>query len=68
MPVPPTAGRPNEGLNRMAVKSKIREKIYLEDLKKASKMKPAEKLKLALELSDFCRYLQSKSPIQKGKK
>jgi len=52
----------------MAVKSKIREKIYLEDLKKASKMKPAEKLKLALELSDFCRYLQSKSPIQKGKK
>lgn len=42
-------------------KLNIRESIYLEDLKKASKMGLLEKLRLGLELSDLCRYLQSKA-------
>ncbi len=59
---------PKEDLDRMTTKSKIREKMYLEELKKASKMAPAEKLKLALELSDFCRYLKNKTSVNRGKK
>jgi hypothetical protein len=45
----------------MAKKLNIRESLYLEDLKRASKLGLLKKLKLSLELSDFCRYLQSKT-------
>ena len=51
----------------MRKKKIIREIIYEEDLIKAAKTLPVRKLKLAIELSDFCRYLQKSNLIQKGK-
>lgn len=47
-------------------KLSIREIAYIEDLKNAAKKNFSEKLKLALELSDFCRYLQSRSLMVRG--
>lgn len=36
----------------------IRERIYLEEIKKAAKVSIETKLRNTLQLSDFCRYLR----------
>jgi len=47
--------------------SKIRELLYLEDIKRASKLTPEVKLKEALELSNFCLKLNKVSKNGKSK-
>ena len=47
-------------VKQMKKKLSIRGRIYINDLKRVAIMKPLEKLKTSLELSDFCRYLESK--------
>ncbi len=55
-------------MREKTTKSKIRESLYLEDIKRASRLSPQEKLEEALELSDFCLELNKISKDGKSKR
>lgn len=50
------------------MRSKIREELYNEDLIRASKQTPEEKLKEALELSELCLELKKAADKQNAPK
>lgn len=55
-------------MKEKVTKSKIRESLYLEDIKRASRLSPEEKLEEALELPDFCLELNKVSKDGKSKR